>query len=85
MSDVVPLHPGALVPLRQAPDRRVVGLCEELLAQALSGRVRTMAVATLVTGDEPGLRPVLRWVDAPEHAMALSGAAAKMARDLAEE
>ncbi|WP_237481324.1 hypothetical protein [Lichenibacterium dinghuense] len=84
MSDVVPLRPGAVLPLRQAPDRRVVTLCEALLAQALSGRVRTLAVASLVAGDEPGLRPVLRWVDAPEHAMALSGAAAKLAREIAE-
>lgn len=86
MSDVVvPLRPPGAPPRPPSPDRRVVGLCEELLAQALSGRVRTVAVAMLCVGDgETGLRPLLTWVDEPEHAMALSGAAAKMSREIAE-
>ena len=79
MSEVVPLHPHGPRPL--APDARVVRLCEDLLAEARSGRIRTMAVATLC---DPALRPVMQWIDAPEHAMALSGAVAKMGRDLAE-
>ena len=83
MSEVVPLHPHGPRPL--APDDRVVRLCEDLLGEARSGRIRTMAVATLcVLSCDPTMRPVLHWIDAPEHAMALSGAAAKMARDLTE-
>ena len=82
---VVPIRPLGTPPGPPSPDRRVVSLCEDLLAQALSGRVRTVAVAMLCVGEgETGLRPLLTWVDEPSLAMALSGAAAKMARDIAE-
>lgn len=80
--NVVPLP--ASVPRPRAPDRRVVGLCEDLLAQARSGRVRTVAVAMLREADDGVLRPLLTWVDEPSLALTLSGAAAKMAREIAE-
>ena len=82
---VVPLFPTP-APRGPLPDWRVVGLLRDLLADAEAGRIRTCAVASLceVPG-ETALRTVLHWVDEPDHAMALSGAAAKMSRDLADE
>ena len=85
MSDVVPLFPTP-PPRGPLPDWRVVCLLRELLADAEAGRIRTCAVAMLTTwADETTLRPLLRWVDEPDHAMALSGLAAKMSRDIMEE
>lgn len=82
---VVPLFPTP-PPRGPLPDWRVVSLLEDLLAEAKAGRVRTCAVAMLTTSpDEATLRPLLRWVDEPDHAMALSGLAAKMSRDIMEE
>ena len=85
MSDVVPLFP-TTPPRGPLPDWRGVGLLKDLLADAEAGRIRTCAVATLCEfPGETTLRTVLHWVDEPDHAMALSGAAAKMSRDLTEE
>lgn len=84
MNDVVPLFP-TTPPRGPTPDHRVVRLLEDLLAEARAGRVRTCAVATLcVIGADPTLCTILHWVDEPAHAMVLSGAAAKLSRDIAE-
>ena len=81
---VVPLFP-TTPPRGPLPDWRVVGLLRDLLADAEAGRIRTCAVAMLcAVPGETSLRTYLTWVDEPDHAMALSGAAAKMSRDLAE-
>lgn len=79
MSEVFPFPPHG--PRHLAPDARVVRLCEDLLVVARSGRIRNDGGSHLC---EPTLQPVLQLIDAPEHAMALSGAAAKLACDIGE-
>ena len=66
--------------------RQSMARAQRMLAEAEAGRIRTCAVATLCeVGGETTLRTVLHWVDEPDLFMALSGAVAKMARDIAEE
>ena len=64
----------------------VAGFTSVGMDVVLLGPMPTPAVAMLTTSpDETTLRPLLRWVDEPDHAMALSGLAAKMSRDIMEE
>ena len=84
MSPVTYLPGAAPRPSCGPADPRVITAIEQLLARARTGEVLAIAVAMVVPHGH-GVTAALSWSDVPEHAMALAGAASKLARDITEQ